>query len=65
MHKFQKGRCWICSRKMKPAVVDHDHQSGIVRGLLCRSCNQGIGLLNDSALVLRKAIKYLERSPRK
>ena len=41
-------------------VVDHDHATGEVRGLLCVPCNGGIGLLRDNPEVLRSALKYLE-----
>lgn len=40
--------------------VDHDHETGKVRGVLCHSCNAGIGLLGDSVPILREAIRYLE-----
>lgn len=40
--------------------LDHDHQSGRVRGLLCHGCNTGLGMLRDNPEVLRKAIRYLE-----
>lgn len=40
--------------------IDHDHDSGKVRGLLCSSCNRGIGLLKDSEDVLAAAIIYLK-----
>ena len=41
--------------------VDHDHETGEVRGLLCDACNGGIGRLKDSVIMLKKAIAYLEK----
>jgi len=57
----QDGRCAICHSKEK-LVVDHCHTSNEIRGLLCASCNRGIGLLKDSKGVLRQAITYLTRT---
>jgi hypothetical protein len=57
----QSGKCRIC--RCVPAdrlVVDHCHDTGIVRGLLCRTCNSAIGQLSDSPLLLRTAADYLE-----
>jgi hypothetical protein len=42
-------------------AVDHDHKTGKVRGLLCRNCNTGIGLLKDKVSVIRNAVDYVER----
>jgi hypothetical protein len=54
----QGGLCAIC--RLRAAVaVDHDHDTGGVRGLLCKSCNSGIGLLQDSVEVLESAADYL------
>lgn len=60
MHKVQDGRCAICTKRTD-LVVDHDHQTGTVRGLLCGSCNRGIGYLKDSSANLSRAVSYLEK----
>jgi hypothetical protein len=56
-----EGRCAICTETMVPPYIDHDHATGVVRGLLCQHCNSGIGLLKDRPDVLRSAILYLEK----
>lgn len=53
--------CEICGRQKK-LEVDHDHQTGEIRGLLCSRCNGALGQFCDSAELLRKAIAYLEVS---
>lgn len=63
----QKGKCKICEthiseinkRHKKHLCVDHCHETGIIRGLLCDSCNRGIGLLKDDANILKSAYEYL------
>jgi hypothetical protein len=55
----QHGVCAIC-QTAPAAHVDHDHQSGMVRGLLCFRCNAAIGQLDDDPLVLRRAARYVE-----
>lgn len=42
-------------------VVDHNHRTGEVRGLLCHNCNRAIGLLQDNPAYLYRAIQYLKR----
>ena len=54
----QNGVCLICDHESK-LVVDHDHESGAVRGLLCRRCNSGIGMFDDSVERIKKALQYL------
>lgn len=54
----QKGLCKICKRDLK-LVVDHCHNSNTVRGLLCNSCNRGIGYLGDDPNRCYQAYKYL------
>lgn len=57
----QAGLCAICELKMKPGhtCVDHDHLTGEVRGLLCRTCNIGIGHLRDSPTLITSALEYV------
>jgi hypothetical protein len=56
----QEGKCRICQRKMNRPHTDHDHVSGRVRGLLCSTCNTGLGSFGDMPEVLRRAADYLE-----
>lgn len=58
MKQEQGGKCAICD-KPKRLLVDHDHKTGMVRGLLCHSCNVGIGLLGDSLESVKRAAVYL------
>lgn len=56
----QKGLCPICQKEIETdPCVDHCHKSTQVRGLLCRSCNGGLGLFKDSIESLARAIEYL------
>jgi hypothetical protein len=61
----QEGKCYLCgssgSGKDQRLVVDHSHTTGEVRGLLCWSCNVGIGLFKEDTDLLRKVIKYIDR----
>jgi hypothetical protein len=54
----QGSRCLICKREVE-LVIDHDHGSGVVRGLLCRRCNAGLGYFKDNPVLLQRAIRYL------
>jgi Recombination endonuclease VII len=55
----QNDACAICDDP-GPEHLDHDHESGVTRALLCQRCNQGLGLLRDSAAILRAAADYVE-----
>jgi hypothetical protein len=54
----QQNACAICRQETK-LVVDHCHNSGKVRGLLCASCNAGLGAFDDDPVNLALAIAYL------
>lgn len=64
MFDAQQGCCQICHRHQREfkrrLSVDHDHLTGKVRGLLCASCNSGLGQLHDSPDLLRFAAEYIE-----
>ena len=59
----QAGVCWICKRppKVRRLAVDHDHTTGIVRGLLCWRCNAGLEKFSDDPNALTRAVLYLLR----
>lgn len=69
--RSQNGVCAICGKdepsehgrtgKQFRLSVDHCHETGVIRGLLCQKCNRAIGLMNDDPALLRKAISYLLR----
>ncbi len=67
----QDGTCAICNKKNEAKTrntelyqlsVDHCHDTGEIRGLLCMNCNFGIGKFRDSIEILKEAIKYLEKT---
>lgn len=60
----QEGKCTICESKLSKsgkikATLDHDHITGKVRGILCQSCNFGLGHFKDDPILLEKARNYL------
>ena len=65
-----KGKCGICNIELinpvqsrgqpdNVVVIDHDHKTGKIRGLLCGSCNKGLGLFKDNKESLIKAIMWI------
>lgn len=63
--EMQGGVCFICqrfevSKKAPRLVVDHDHESGLPRALLCHRCNCGLGYFKDNEARVIRAAKYLE-----
>jgi hypothetical protein len=69
LYEKQKGLCAICGRPQRPVrihsrpvtrlSVDHDHETGENRGLLCTDCNPALGGFQDSPDILRQALAYL------
>lgn len=67
----QAGLCGICSRpetdvdrrtgKTRKLAVDHCHETGEIRGLLCRKCNTALGLLGDEEDSVLAVLAYLDR----
>ncbi len=66
----QHGCCAICggnetvisswTKRLKRLAIDHDHDTGIVRGLLCGRCNQGLGYFKHDPKLLLAAVAYLK-----
>ena len=65
MYENQNGHCAICKKegdgKWKKLCVDHDHETGKVRQLLCRRCNMVLGQVYDNISLLEEHIKYLQK----
>lgn len=69
MVKNQDNKCAICNKpethrdsrtnRIKNLSVDHHHESGRIRGLLCCNCNTAIGLLKEDPKILESAIEYI------
>jgi hypothetical protein len=62
--KKQDYKCLICDKheteeRLSKLNIDHDHKTGKYRGLLCSTCNKGLGLFFDNTEILQKAIEYL------
>lgn len=71
MIKDQSNLCAICNKPetagsryggIRALAIDHHHESGRVRGLLCNKCNSAIGLLYEDTELFRKAIEYLTKN---
>lgn len=67
--KKQNGACAICNEyKLAPhrsfMPVDHSHETGKIRGILCNGCNQAIGIFEERKDLLENAIRYLKNNQR-
>lgn len=68
MVSVQDGVCAICRRPnnhpKRRLYIDHNHETGVVRGLLCQKCNTGLGMFEDDPLKMRAAMAYIEQNGR-
>ncbi len=58
----QGGLCAVC-REAEATQVDHDHDTGRMRGILCLHCNAGMGAFRDDPRLIYQAIDYLSTVP--
>lgn len=61
--KSQDNKCYICGSEFanpRAAKVDHDHETGKVRKLLCHPCNISLGLLKEDLTILQNCINYIQ-----
>lgn len=61
----QNNKCLLCSKELillGKSHLDHDHQTGKIRGVLCYSCNLGLGMFKDDIKILKKAVRYLKNN---
>lgn len=67
IREAQGGKCYICQRATgarRKLAVDHDHGTGYVRGLLCKTCNYRVlGHLRDDTEAFQRAIDYINNPP--
>jgi hypothetical protein len=65
MFEDQKGCCAICGKhqsELKHTLhVDHNHETGLIRALLCKKCNSLIGYADEDINILKNAIEYLKK----
>lgn len=65
LHAAQSGCCAICNRAESELErrldADHNHETGLIRGLLCSQCNMGIGSFGDDIHRVRNALRYLTK----
>jgi hypothetical protein len=58
----QEGKCAICKKIPKKILcVDHCHDSGIVRSLLCNQCNAALGFLHEDPTIIESLLSYVKR----
>lgn len=60
MYISQQGQCSICKTKHEVLHVDHDHNTGDIRELLCNRCNRTLGLLEEDPMIMHSMIEYVQ-----
>ena len=61
-YERQEGCCAICKTEVTliDSAIDHNHDTGEFRGVLCKQCNRALGMFKDSPVILRNAAEYLD-----
>jgi len=66
MYEQQEKKCALCSieihmnsKDKQRACVDHCHETGRVRGILCQNCNRALGMLKDNKETIKKMLEYI------
>jgi hypothetical protein len=58
--ELQSGKCFICENDYDVLYIDHNHDTGIIRKLLCRDCNSALGLIKENKKTINNMKKYIE-----
>lgn len=61
--EVKPNHCMLCEVETDKLEVDHCHDTGAMRGWICKKCNTGLGKFNDDTQLLIKAIEYLHKDP--
>lgn len=64
LYATARNTCAICRKSGRKLVIDHNHQTGAFRGILCNTCNSAIGMLRDSREMLSRLGDYVRMEPR-
>lgn len=62
IYEEQDGTCPVCDKAIEAedSAIDHNHKTGEVRGILCKSCNRALGLLGDNPDTMFRGFTYLQ-----
>ena len=62
VYERQEECCAICKTEIEliDSAIDHNHNTGEFRGVLCKRCNRALGMFKDSPTILRNALEYLD-----
>lgn len=67
MYLYKDAVCEACGMgysmvagQIARLVIDHDHETGLIRGILCHDCNMALGMAQDNPLILRAIADYIE-----